>query len=173
MELMDVYDEERQKTGRTMERAAQPAPGDHRLVVHLCVFNRAGELLVQRRAPEKYTYPLRWDVTAAGAVDAGETSRQAVARETREELGIDLDPDRFVKVFSLYYDNSIHDIYNLVLEPGETYEYSVPNEEVAAVKWASEEEILDMLDSRTFLPVYKEFIDLLFRMKTRKGIVTY
>lgn len=172
MEYIDLYKDQYEKTDLTAIRKTKLPENHYGIIVFGCIFNSEGKMLIQQRAKTK-SWAGIWDVSSGGAVISGETSRQAVARETREELGIDLDPDRFVKVFSLYYDNSIHDIYNLVLEPGETYECSVPNEEVAAVTWASEEEILDMLDSRTFLPVYKEFIGLLFRMKTRKGIVTY
>ena len=49
MELWDVYDEERRLTGRTMVRGeAYPEDGYH-LVVHMCVFNSRGEMLLQRR----------------------------------------------------------------------------------------------------------------------------
>ena len=172
MEFIDVYKDQFVKTDLTAPRKTELPEHHYGIIVFGCIFNDRGEMLIQQRAMNK-SWAGIWDVSVGGAVISGETSRQAVARETKEELGVELDPERFVKIFSLYYDNSIHDIYNLVLKPGETYEFNVPNEEVAAVKWASEEEILDMLDSGTFLPVYKEFISLLFRMKTRKGIVIY
>ena len=111
MELMDIYDEERQRTGRTMERSQEPAPGDHRTVVHLCVFNAAGELLIQRRSEEKFTYPLRWDVTAAGAVAAGETSRQAAERELREELGYSLSLSGVRPVMTVNFPGGFDDFF--------------------------------------------------------------
>ncbi len=172
MEYIDLYKDQFTKTELTAVRKTKLPEDHYGIIVFGCIFDSEGKMLIQQRAMNK-SWAGIWDVSVGGAVISGETSRQAVTRETSEELGVDLDPERFVKVFSLYYDNSIHDIYNLVLKPGEMYGFNVPNEEVSAVKWASEEEILDMLDARTFLPVYKEFISLLFRMKTRKGIVTY
>ena len=91
MELVDLYDRERVPLGKTAERYGKKGPGEYRIVVHVCVFDRQGRMLVQQRAPGKRIWPGRWDVSAAGGVDAGETSRQAAEREFREELGIDLD----------------------------------------------------------------------------------
>ena len=170
MEFIDLYKDQFVNTELTAQRKTKLPEDHYGIIVFGCIFDSEGRMLIQQRAANK-SWAGIWDVSSGGAVISGETSLEAVVRETREELGISLDPERFVKVFSLYYDASIHDIYNLVLKPGEIKEFNVPNEEVAAVKWASEEKILDMLDAGTFLPVYKEFIGLLFRMKTRKGIV--
>ena len=90
MELVDLYDENRQPLGRTAERHAPKGPGEYRTVVHVCLFNSRGQLLIQRRSREKTVWPERWDVSVGGGVDAGETSRQAAEREVREELGLGL-----------------------------------------------------------------------------------
>ena len=88
MELVDLYDENRVPLGRTAERYGKKGAGEYRIVVDICVFDREGRMLIQQRAPEKRIWPNRWDVAAAGGVDAGETSHQAAEREFREELGI-------------------------------------------------------------------------------------
>lgn len=170
MELMDVYDEERQKTGRTMERAAQPAPGDHRLVVHLCVFNRAGELLVQRRAPEKYTYPLRWDVTAAGAVDAGETSCQAAERELREELGCSLDLTGMQPVMTVNFPGGFDDFF-LVEHEIPLQELTFQREEVCDAAWVSLAEAERMVREKEFCPYPPGLLTVLYSLRHGKGFV--
>ena len=91
MEMVDLYDENRLPLGRTAERHAPKGEGEYRTVVHVCVFDSRGRLLIQQRSREKAVWPEAWDVSAAGGVDAGETSRQAAEREFREELGIPLD----------------------------------------------------------------------------------
>ena len=61
------------------------------MVVHVCIFNGLGQMLIQQRSPEKTIWPELWDVSIGGGVDAGETSRQGAVREVGEELGYDLD----------------------------------------------------------------------------------
>ena len=82
MEMVDLYDENRLLLGRTAERYAPKGEGEYRVVVHICVFDSRGRLLIQQRSREKAVWPEAWDVSAAGGVDAGETSRQAAERET-------------------------------------------------------------------------------------------
>ena len=90
MELWDIYDIDRQKTGKLCRRVDGKALADqdYHLVVHICLFNPHGQLLIQRRQLDKAGYPGLWDVTAAGSALAGETSAQAAARELFEEMGI-------------------------------------------------------------------------------------
>ena len=78
MEMVDLYDENRLPLGRTAERYAPKGEGEYRVVVHICVFDSRGRLLIQQRSREKAVWPEAWDVSAAGGVDAGETSRQGV-----------------------------------------------------------------------------------------------
>jgi len=56
--------------------------------VHIFVFNRKGQLYIQKRSMSKDQYPGCWDSSAAGHVDWGETYEAAAARELKEELGI-------------------------------------------------------------------------------------
>jgi 16S rRNA (adenine1518-N6/adenine1519-N6)-dimethyltransferase len=56
---------------------------------HVLIFNEAAGLLLQKRSIWKDTHPGRWDSSAAGHVDAGESYEEAVHRELHEELGIE------------------------------------------------------------------------------------
>ena len=51
MELVDLYDEDRLPLGRTAERYGEHLPGEHRLVVHVCLFDRSGRLLTPAAIP--------------------------------------------------------------------------------------------------------------------------
>ena len=87
MEMIDLYDREGNPTGRTAVRYAPLAPEDYFLHAHIVLCAADGRFLLQRRAATKRVSPGVWDITGGG-VDAGETARQAAARETREELGL-------------------------------------------------------------------------------------
>jgi len=80
------------ESGEVVGRATRSEchSGSHLLhpVVHLHVFSSAGSLYLQRRAATKDLLPGYWDTAVGGHVDFGETIREALARETREEIGI-------------------------------------------------------------------------------------
>lgn len=99
MELWDVLDENGNKTGRTVERGQPMAQNEYHLVVHVWVVNSKGEFLISKRSPDK-SFPNMWE-SAGGSAIAGEDSLTAAIRETREELGIVLDPQNS-KLFRQY-----------------------------------------------------------------------
>lgn len=57
-------------------------------VVHLHIFNDAGELFLQKRSMSKDIQPGKWDTAVGGHMDYGENVEEALRREVREELGI-------------------------------------------------------------------------------------
>jgi isopentenyldiphosphate isomerase len=88
------------RAGRPVGRASrQECHGNPRLlhlVVHLHVFDGKGRLYLQKRGPDKDTNPGMWDTSVGGHVSAGEPVSAALAREAREELGIDAAGARFL-----------------------------------------------------------------------------
>ena len=79
-ELWDIYDSDRNPTGRVEPRGSLVI-GDYHLVVHIWLMNEKGEILVTQRAQNK-PWGLFWETTG-GSVLAGETSLQAAVREVR------------------------------------------------------------------------------------------
>ncbi len=86
-ERWDIYDKDRNLTGRTHERGKPLAEGEYHLVVHIWVKNKNGEFLITKRDMKK-PFPGRWECTGGSAL-AGESSLEAALRETREETGLD------------------------------------------------------------------------------------
>ena len=153
-----------------MERSQKPEPGDCRTVVHLCVFNGQGELLVQRRAAEKFTYPLRWDVTAAGAVDAGETSRQAAERELREELGYSLSLEGLRPVMTVNFPGGFDDFF--VVEQDVSVEKLIlQKEEVCDAAWIPVQKAEEMILKKEFCPYPPGFLTVLYSLRHGQGFV--
>mgnify|MGYP004566621647 CR=1 FL=1 len=114
MELFDLYDDERKFTGETIERGKPLPENRYHLVIHICIFNSDGKMLIQQRQSFKKSFPGKWDVSVGGSAVAGENSRQAA-------------------------------------------------------KWADRDEIYSLIDSGTFIPYYKSFIDMLFNYRTNRG----
>lgn len=90
-ELWDIYDENRNLTGRTHKRGDPLQDGDYHLAVHILVQNKNGEVLLTKRAPNK-GFPNMWEATGGSAL-AGDDSLAAALREVREETGIELSPE--------------------------------------------------------------------------------
>ena len=171
MELVDLYDENRIPLGRVAERHAPKGPGEYRMVVHVCVFDSRGRLLIQQRAPQKTVYPYLWDVSVGGGVDAGETSRQGAEREFREELGYPLDLTGLRPSVTVNFDGGFDDFYILVKDLDETA-LVLQKEEVSAVRWVTVEELLNMVDDGSFISYPKSFLRFLFDMRETFGFPT-
>jgi len=58
--------------------------------IHVMLFNRAGQIFLQKRSIWKDRSPGKWDSATAGHVDAGETYEQAARRELMEEVGAEV-----------------------------------------------------------------------------------
>ncbi len=96
-ELFAVVDENDRVIGSASRAEVHGNNLRHR-AVHLFIFNRAGELLLQKRSRWKDRHPNVWDSSAAGHVDAGEEYDQTAVRELREELGIATELTRVAKI---------------------------------------------------------------------------
>jgi len=89
-ECLDVLDENGNKTGLTKPRSAIHRDGDWHRAVHIWVINNKGEILLQRRAPSKDSYPDFWDISVGGHLQAGDDLLLAAVREIKEEIGLDI-----------------------------------------------------------------------------------
>ena len=127
MEYNDIYDRNRQRTGRLHRRGTPWKNGEYGRVVCVWVYDGRGRVLLTRRAPEK-SFAGTWE-NSGGAVKAGENSRQAIARELFEETGIRAEEAEFELIDSGRDGNTHYDYYclkrdvaleQIVLLPGET-----------------------------------------------------
>lgn len=168
MEIWDLYDKDRIKTGETMVRGSKFKENTYHLVVHVCIFNLEGKMLIQQRQPFKDGWPNMWDITVGGSAVSGDTSQLAAEREVYEEIGYKLSLDGIRPSLTINFDKGFDDIY-LIQKDIDISKLKLQYEEVQSVKWASKEEILSMIDEEIFIPYHKSLIDLLFFMRTSKN----
>ncbi len=168
MEMWDVYDRDRIKTGKVAERGEYPKDA-YRTVVHVCIFNSEGQMLIQQRDASKPKNPNVWDITLGGCVQTGETSRQAAMRELKEELNLDFDLSHENAFLTVNFDYGFDDFF-LLEKDVDLNDVKFNDNEVQAVKWASEQEILSMIESGEFIGYYKSLISVLFDMRANKGV---
>ena len=171
MELFDLYTADRKKTGKTMVRGEPTPAGYYRMVVHVCIFDSEGRMLIQQRQPFKQGWSNLWDITVGGSAVAGDSSRSAAERETYEELGLAVDLAEVRPTLTLYWEEGFDDFYVLTRET-DLQTLRLQYEEVQAVRWATKAEIIRMIDSGEFIPYEKSLIELLFFRRNHRSAHT-
>ena len=155
-EYNDIYDRDRNLTGRVHRRGSRWNKDEYGLVVCVWVYDGKGKVLLTRRAPEK-SAPGTWE-NSGGAVKAGEDSLAAIVRELREETGIVAAPEEFELLDACTERCTHYDHYCLcrdsskvkvILQPGET----------DGVQWATFEQVHEMIRTRQICKVIgKQFL---------------
>src|SRR5688572_21675258 len=87
-EIFDIVNEADEVIGCAVRADIHRRQLKHR-AVHILVFNRRGDLFLQKRSLTKDCFPGAWDTSAAGHLGCGETYDDAAVRELREELGVE------------------------------------------------------------------------------------
>ncbi len=148
MEINDVLDEFGNHTGRTAARGTTLEPGEYYLAVQVWIRNEAGAYLIQQRALNHRSAPGIW-ATTAGRVLAGEQSVYGALREVEEELGLQLSPGQLTKFMRLKMPTQIEDVWLAEVLSTEM-DTPQPGPEVNACKWASKQEIYQMIERGEF-----------------------
>lgn len=87
-EMFPIVDEEGTVTGKATRGECHCGSRLLHPVVHLHVFNSAGDVYLQKRPEWKDIQPGKWDTAVGGHLDYGETPEEALRREVGEELGM-------------------------------------------------------------------------------------
>lgn len=168
MELWDVYNRDKTKSGKTMVRGEKFEKGAYHLVVHACIFNSKGEMLIQQRQPFKPGWSNMWDITVGGSAVFGETSQTAIERELLEEIGLKISLQNVQPHLTINFDVGFDDVY-LIEKDINIDDLVLQYEEVQQVKWATSGEIFKKIDDGVFIPYYKSLIQLFFDIRKRYG----
>lgn len=98
-EIFDVVNERDEVIGRETRANVHRLGLKHR-AVHVLVFNRRGEVFLQKRSMQKDTSPGKWDSSASGHLNQGEDYDTCAVRELSEEIGLRTDraPARLFKL---------------------------------------------------------------------------
>ena len=145
-ELWDIYDANKQLTGRTMKRNVWTlADDEYHLTVLGVIVDKSGKYLITKRVMTKSWAPGWWEVSG-GAAMAGETSEEAVRREVLEETGIDVTGAEGGFEFCYHRenpgegDNYFVDVYRYVVDFKEE-DIKLQEEETDGYKLATLEEV--------------------------------
>lgn len=154
-EKFDVLNELGEFTGEIATREECHKRGLwHRAVYAFIIDDNNGNILLQKRSSNKKLWPNMWDVTVGGHVDAGEFGRQALIREVKEELGIEINDNDIKYLVGSTSINKQGDIINkhynecyLIVKNINISDIKIQKEEVSEVRFFSKEELLKRISN--------------------------
>ncbi|WJX38060.1 Nudix hydrolase 3 [Trifolium repens] len=156
-ERLDVLTKTGEKTGISKPRGQVHRDGDYHRAVHVWIFTESTQqLLLQRRASCKDSWPNLWDISSAGHISAGDSSLFTARRELEEELGVNLPKDAFELIFVFlqecvtndgkFINNEYSDVFLVTtIDPIPLEAFKLQESEVSAIKYIAYDEYKRLL----------------------------
>lgn len=172
-EYWDIYDENRKKTGKIVERGVYEfEPGEYHIVVTGIILNSKNEILITKRAEHK-KFGLMWECNG-GSVLAGETSLQGVIRELKEEVGLEFKKREAIFLKEVKGGKKYPDFKDLWLfrRDVKKEEITFPDGEAIDYKWVTIDEFMKMYNNKEIVPTVDfgvEEYNLALRTEQRKS----
>lgn len=157
-EYLDIFNEKGSKIGKA-KRSVVHKKGLWHKAVHIWFINDKNELLIQRRS-SKIRHPNQWDISAAGHISFGDDSITTAPKETKEELGINIQKKDIKKLFTVrahnedkkmnYINNEINDVY-LVKTDLPISSFKIDKNEVSEIKYIPVKELQRYIEENDLL----------------------
>ena len=154
-ELLDVLNKYGEFENREASREECHKQGLwHKGVVVFIVSEDNSKVLLQQRSSKKKLWPNLWDLTAGGHVFAGELGYQAVIREAKEEIGVEISKEDLEFIGATTSENIKGDIINrhyneyfIVHKDIDVKDIVLQEDEVQDIKWFDKEEIIKKVNN--------------------------
>lgn len=162
-EKLDVYNIDKKRTGKVIERKQGVTlnKGEYIISVQCWIVNSEGKILLTQRSLNKNNGG-KWEPTG-GLVISGETSKQGIKRELKEEIGLDIEDNKIRLIKEIVEENEnlnfFRDIY-LIKEDINLDELSF-NDEVIDAKYVTIEEFSKMIENNESFEWLKYFLDVM------------
>lgn len=163
-EILDVIDEKGYPTGETVDREYAHLNGIWHRTSHLWLVrkkNNTVQILLQKRAEDKSSFPGCYDISSAGHIPASVDYKESAIRELKEELGIDASEndlifcgDRTVVWDDNFHGKPFHDrqisrVFLMWTDLDEE-QFSVDGDEVESVRWMDFDECCYGVENNLF-----------------------
>ena len=163
MELLDVYDNEGKKTGRIVERDTYKenlSKDEHIGVAQIFIENDKGDFLIEESAK---TTGFKY-LPVSGHIISGETPKEAIIREAKEEIGLDISNEDVKDVGSFIIDRPVRFIFYLKKDIDLTTLKLQP-EEVENVSYKSATEMMYLIEKGLMHPVHRDIVPKVLKLK--------
>lgn len=162
MEYLDIVDEYGNPNGKTIERTVAHAKGGRHRTSHVWLVRKKNEqiqILLQKRASNKDSYPGCYDISSAGHIPAGKDWIESALRELQEELSLQVSADELIEcgmrkidsknIFhnQVFIDKQVSKVFLLWKDQDS---FRVQKEEIESVRWMNFEECYQKVKENTF-----------------------
>lgn len=153
-EAVDVFDRGDRPTGNVVPKRQAHEQGLWHRSAHIWIYNDRGDILMQKRAATKDTFPGLWDISVAGHISAGETPLTGALREIREEIGTEARPEELEYLTTIHMEypypqrgwiNREHCYVYLMKKNLDPNKLALQKEEVEAVRFFSPREFSELI----------------------------
>jgi isopentenyldiphosphate isomerase/intracellular septation protein A len=165
-EWFDLVTPDGKVIGQAPRRAVHGDPSLLHPVVHVHVFNRNGQLFLQKRSPSKDVQPGKWDTAVGGHIHAGEDIQSALQREAAEELGITR--GTFHRLYSYVMRNNFESELVHTFRIVDNGPFKINREEIEIGRFWKIQEIEANLGRDLFTPNFEQEFELLKKYYLQK-----
>lgn len=164
MELLDVYDNNGEKTGKVVERGTLDSSfneGEHIAVAIIYIENNNGEFLIQKTSKEKgglYS-------STGGHINHGEEPIDTIKREVKEELGIDISYDNIIDLGHVLFDFPVRFVFYLKKDIN-LKDIVLQESEVESVSFMSIEKIKELIDKGLMHKAHAKVLERVLEYKS-------
>lgn len=159
MELIQIVDENGNFTGQIIDKEEAHDKNLLHNEVAAFIINDKKQVLLQKRSANKRFNPNKWAL-CAGHVDAYESLEDAILREIKEEVGLNISKDDLhqfgEREFTIRDSNSHITYFYYIKSNSNEKDFIIQKEELSEVKWFDIDDVIDMIKKNDSSIVFDE-----------------
>ena len=171
-EYIDILNEVGEPNGTICLKSEAHKKGLFHASAHIWIFNNKKEVLIQKRASNKDTFPNFWDVSVAGHISAGEKPIISALREVQEEIGLSIKQHNLdyigtsrkrIEHENNFIDYELHHIYMCKIN-FDIKSLKIQTEEVSKIKSIDLQSLIEAVNSNknNFVPHGNNYYNFVF-----------
>lgn len=163
MEIIDLYDARKNKLNKKIDReTGDIKEGEYKQSVHVWIINDNKQFLIEKRSHSMKINPDKW-AFVGGVVEQGENSLDGAIRETKEELGIEINPIDFELIISFKRKVDFVDVW-IAFKNCNIEKLKLQKVEVQDAKWVNIDELEELIKNNEFVPAINLYYDFFKEM---------